>query len=270
MKHTSSTTLIAEWAIDDDPTVDQLKSITWGDGSPATVKDYVAHLDATFTWLDDDLARPKRICYLDVIADVKYDEIAGVWAISGHGVQPASLDLTDPNALDEQIVAELYTFPTVYKPRIHRRQKKVPIDVQARNARRRVMQSTNLYWIASHQKKTDWLIYAKTMKSAAALHRDEDHCTIDSRRCFRVLQSIHLLHTVSGEPPCYAATEDLIQLGFRVLEAPAGILAVRLGHLTFVEGYQHDAVPELRDDFEQAWFGNRSGGNASKRSHIRH
>ena len=193
----------------------------------------------------------QRICYPSLTALVKFDEVAGVWAVSGHGVTPAALDLTDPDAPDDQIIAELYTFPVVYRARIHRPEHSPTPDVSGLLTKRGALKSVSLFWIASFQKTTDWLIFANNMKAAAALHRQEDHCTIDSRRCRRVLQGVHLLRSISGDPPCYAHPDDLVDLGFRVLKAPAGILAVRLGNTAYVEGYQFNAIPEIRDDFDE-------------------
>lgn len=51
---------------------------------------------------------------------VRYDQIARTWAVSGEGVEPFGLDLTDPRAKDDQIIAELSTYPIVYRTRIHR------------------------------------------------------------------------------------------------------------------------------------------------------
>jgi hypothetical protein len=58
--------------------------------------------------------------FLDIIADVRYEDFARTWVVSGVGVTSASLDLTDPNAPDDQIKAALYSFPVVYSARIHR------------------------------------------------------------------------------------------------------------------------------------------------------
>ena len=45
----------------------------------------------------------------DVIADVRYDHYARAWVVDGDGVTPATLDLTEPTAPDDRIIAELYT-----------------------------------------------------------------------------------------------------------------------------------------------------------------
>jgi hypothetical protein len=55
-----------------------------------------------------------------IVADVRYDHFAQTWAIGGDGVVPYPLDLTDPDAPDDQIMAALYTLPMVYRSNICR------------------------------------------------------------------------------------------------------------------------------------------------------
>jgi hypothetical protein len=40
--------------------------------------------------------------------------------VTGPGITPASLDLKDTGASDDQIMTELYTFPIIYRARVHR------------------------------------------------------------------------------------------------------------------------------------------------------
>jgi hypothetical protein len=42
------------------------------------------------------------------------------WMVTGPGIATVGLELHDPNAKDEQIIAELYTFPMVYRANIVR------------------------------------------------------------------------------------------------------------------------------------------------------
>jgi len=62
----------------------------------------------------------ERHIFPEVVADVRYDAAIGTWAISGQGIKPASLDVKDPNASDDQIQEELYTLQMIYRARIHR------------------------------------------------------------------------------------------------------------------------------------------------------
>jgi hypothetical protein len=258
-KEKSDLALIVSWLPNQDPTVDLPKSAKWESGKPASVQTYLEHLDDTHRWIDGSSDGPQLIIYPSIIANVRYDTIAGTWAVSGRGVPYMGLNLTDPNAPDDVIIAELSTYPTVFRAQIkrsspHGSEQTDPATVPVQRT------SVSLYWIASLEKKRDWLVFAHTMTSAAAFHRDEFHGTIDSRHCRRVLQHVRPFPFYSGEAPCYATNDDLVQLGFRALESPAGIQAVRLGIATYVEGYQFSAIPEIRDDNAEAASGNRPSG----------
>lgn len=259
-KRSSELALIASWTMSQDPTVDLPATVKWEDGSPATIQDYVGHLDDTHRWVVDAPGGPVRISWPSLVATARFDPISGVWAVSGHGVTPAALDLTDPDAPDDQIIADLYTFPTVYRARIHRPGKKPSVATNTTCQRQVTRRAVSLYWIASVERRRDWLVFANTMASAAAHHRQESQCTIYSRHCRRILQRVAPFPFYSGEPPCYALWDDLEQLGFRLLNAPPGIQAVRLGITEFVEGYNFNAVPEIRDDRAEAKTGERPCG----------
>jgi hypothetical protein len=242
--------LIATWAMGEDPTVDPPSTVKWEDGSPATTQDYIAHLDDTFRWEGDAHDCHQKVIYPQIVGDLHFDKIAGVWALSGRDVTPTALDITDPDAPDDQLIAELYSFPMVYRAKIHRsteNESKANSVATMPKPRR----SISLFWIASIERKHDWLIFASTIRSAAAFHRDEAHCTIDSRRCYRVVQSVHLYNLTSDVTPCYAACDNLTQLGFRVLHNPVGIQAVRLGIRVFIQGYQYTAIPEIRESLDK-------------------
>lgn len=255
----SELALVSSWTPSQDPTVDPPAFVRWEDGSPGTITDYISHLDDTHKWVVDASEGIQRICYPSLTALVKFDDVAGVWAVSGRGVTPAALDLTDPDAPDDQIIAELYTFPMVYRAQIVRPPKNGVADASRRSTQR-LKKSVSLYWIASLERRSDWLVFALTMAKAAAYHRQESNFTIDSRHCHRVFQQVNPFPFYSGEPPCYALNDDLEQLGFRVLDAPGGIQAVRLGITDFVLGYNFSAVPELRDDRTEAATGERPCG----------
>jgi hypothetical protein len=94
--------------------------IQWEDGTPATHDDYRKYLDDTHTWAVKSPSMVERRIFPDIVADVRYDALAGVWAISGQGIDPVLLTLKNPNATDAQILEELYTLPTIYRARIHR------------------------------------------------------------------------------------------------------------------------------------------------------
>jgi hypothetical protein len=152
----------------------------------------------------------------------------------------------------------LCDLPIVYKVQIRRPTRKSIAQVNEIMSRR-TRKSISLFWIASFECIHDWLIFSTTLGSAATFHRETFHCKIDSRKCHRVLQRVSPFPFYGGEPPCYALNDDLVQLGFRVLDSPE-IQAVRLGHWTYVEGHQYQAIAEIRDDLIEATTGERPYG----------
>jgi hypothetical protein len=112
--------LIARWATDGNSTLEPPSLIWWADGTPATQEDYKRHLDDTHAWVITPLMSIERRVYPEIVADVRYDASAESWTIGGDGITPASLELPDRNATDDQILTELYTFPIIYRARIHR------------------------------------------------------------------------------------------------------------------------------------------------------
>jgi hypothetical protein len=105
-KRNSELALIATWTMGQDPTVDLPASVKWQDGALATVSDYLKHLTDTFTWDLESADGPRRIIRPSIVATASYDQIAGAWTISGHGVTRAVLDVSDPHATDEEIALE--------------------------------------------------------------------------------------------------------------------------------------------------------------------
>jgi hypothetical protein len=51
---------------------------------------------------------------------VVFDRFAKDWVVRGPGVNTAALELHNPDATDDQITTELYTFPIVYRAKIVR------------------------------------------------------------------------------------------------------------------------------------------------------
>jgi hypothetical protein len=112
-------TLIARWRPEQDCSLDLPHTVYWSDGSPATTEDYLTHLLDTHT-LSSDTDGIKLHMFPDVVADVHYDRTSRAWVVSGVGVKPAVLNISDRSATDDSILAELYTWPIVYRARIHR------------------------------------------------------------------------------------------------------------------------------------------------------
>lgn len=112
--------LIASWARDQDLSVDPPRKVRWADGSPATLDDYHKHTLDTHKWILDGQGPVELHMFPSIVAEVSYDASAKVWTVTGQGVIPTTLGITDPEAKDDEIVAELYTFPIVYRALIKR------------------------------------------------------------------------------------------------------------------------------------------------------
>jgi hypothetical protein len=114
-------TLIARWKPELDCSVDLPHTVYWSDGSPATTADYLEHLSDTHTFIIHAEGVALRM-FPDLAVDVHYDLDAQQWMISGPDVEPAALNISDRNASADAILAELATWPLVYRVgRVHRR-----------------------------------------------------------------------------------------------------------------------------------------------------
>jgi hypothetical protein len=67
-----------------------------------------------------DEGEVQRHMYPDIVAEITYEPNVQDWVMRGQDVNTAALELHDPNATDVQILAEVFTFPTVYRHRIIR------------------------------------------------------------------------------------------------------------------------------------------------------
>jgi hypothetical protein len=112
--------LIAQWKLEQDGSIELPHTIYWSDGSQGTTADYFAHLTDTHTFIihADGVA---LYMFPDLAVDVHYELDAQQWMISGPDVEPAALNISDRNAPDDAILAELATWTAVYRiRRIHR------------------------------------------------------------------------------------------------------------------------------------------------------
>lgn len=112
--------LIASWTKDQDLSVEEPTSVRWEDGSPATLDDYRQHMMDTHKFICESVGRVELHMFPSIVAEVSFDVFAKAWRVSGRGVIPATLDITDPQAKDDEIIAELYTLPIVYRATIKR------------------------------------------------------------------------------------------------------------------------------------------------------
>jgi hypothetical protein len=112
--------LIAKWAKHQDSSMEEPYSVRWANGTPATVEDFKRHQVDTHCLRFDELGQVEQHFFPEIIAEATFDRDAKDWVVKGQGFATFGLELNDPEAKDEQIVAELYTFPTVYRTNIVR------------------------------------------------------------------------------------------------------------------------------------------------------
>ena len=112
--------LTARWQKDQDTTMEEPCWIRWGDGTAATLDDYRKHQLDTRTLRFDDPDYIQLDMYPDIVARVTFDRGVQDWVVTGPGIATVGLELHDPNAKDEQIIAELHTFPLVFRAHIVR------------------------------------------------------------------------------------------------------------------------------------------------------
>jgi hypothetical protein len=115
-----SMALIAKWATNQDLSIEAPHSVRWEDGTRATHEDYLRHMLDTHTLVSECEDGMEVRMFPAIVADVRYDHFAQTWAVGGDGVVPSALDLADPDAPDDQIMAALYTLPMVYRSNICR------------------------------------------------------------------------------------------------------------------------------------------------------
>jgi hypothetical protein len=95
-------------------------SLKWDDGTPATLDDYKRHQLDTHSFHPNEDGGMECHMFGGIVADVTFDANVQDWVMGGRDVDPAALGLHNPDATDEEILAELFTFPTVYRHRIIR------------------------------------------------------------------------------------------------------------------------------------------------------
>jgi hypothetical protein len=112
--------LIATWTKVQDVGMELPSSLKWDNGTPATLDDYERHQLGTHSLHGSDDGGMECHMFPDIVADVTFEANVHDWVMSGQDVNPAALGLNDPAATDEAILAEILTFPTVYRHRITR------------------------------------------------------------------------------------------------------------------------------------------------------
>jgi hypothetical protein len=122
------------WASEHNPMAKRLKAtweeasepggepstVTWEDGRATTLEDFHGHELDTHFWAQDDDGRLTKYMFPEIQAEVVFDQDVSDWIVRGQGVVTTALDLADPNALDESVVAALFNLEMVYRSRIIR------------------------------------------------------------------------------------------------------------------------------------------------------
>lgn len=112
--------LVACWGSGKDRDVDPPDAVFRSNGRKADNQDVLDHADenhelvASANGFLDCLFQPS------IVVDIRFDGYARLWFVVANGHEPVSLDLSDPEASDYQIVAALFELPTIFHAVIHR------------------------------------------------------------------------------------------------------------------------------------------------------
>lgn len=112
--------LIARWKPELEPAYNEPSSVVWEDGTPATLNDYRTHELDTHSLHSSEDGGMECHMFPEIVAEVAFDTNVQDWVMRGQDVVTAALCLKNPNATDGEILAETFTFPTVYRHRIIR------------------------------------------------------------------------------------------------------------------------------------------------------
>jgi hypothetical protein len=112
--------LTARWTKDQDSSIEEPCSVRWSNGTAATLDDYRKHQLDTHTLRFDGPDYVELHMYPEIVAKVTFSRAVKDWVVSGPGIPTFGLELNNADAEDEQIIAELYTFPIVYRANIIR------------------------------------------------------------------------------------------------------------------------------------------------------
>lgn len=106
--------LIASWNSGETPGTDEPRLVRWEDGSAASLLDYRTHERDTRTVVQNGDHLELHM-FPSIVAEVRYDNSVRAWKLSGQGVIPTTLDITDPNAKNDEITMELEVSKIVYR-----------------------------------------------------------------------------------------------------------------------------------------------------------
>jgi hypothetical protein len=106
----------------------------------------------------------------------------------------------------------------------------------------------NLYWVMTSDHSEDWFIFARSAKAAKRLHEDYEGYDAGDARTRTVVCNVQLKRYEGGRPTCHAQIEDLVQLGFEIVDGPEYQRSVRYRGRLYSEGCMELLVRERTDD----------------------
>jgi hypothetical protein len=111
--------LVADWLEGRDPSTEPPSLIHWADGSVATLADFARNFHHTNMMIVRPDGSLQQIFLPDFSGSAFYDTAERVWRVRPEG-ETIQLSLEDPFASDDDIIAEIFTFPIVYRSKINR------------------------------------------------------------------------------------------------------------------------------------------------------
>jgi hypothetical protein len=112
--------LIAIWPSGRTPGLEPPWRILWEDRSPATLEDYRLHEGDTSVDRSTKEGTTIRSLYPDLVAHLHWDTWGCHWSLTGDGLEPLALWITDPSASNEQLRLAVSSLPIEYRVIIHR------------------------------------------------------------------------------------------------------------------------------------------------------
>jgi len=110
--------------------------------------------------------------------------------------------------------------------------------------------AANLYWVSTEDHDEDWFILSNSARTAEQFHIEYEGYEPGDAHAELVLTPQPIPDGL--ELPRHAQIEDLIALGFEVLNPDPNGRTVKLGNRVFVEGHLEALVNEANDDVMEA------------------
>ena len=130
---------------------------------------------------------------------------------------------------------------------------------KARNNAAAAKAPVRLYWVSTPDHDEDWLIFAKSPRSAAKFHVDYEGYDPGEATAESILEA----PDAAGPFPRHAQIDDLAALGFEILKSGDHGRSVKYGDRTFVEGHLESWVAEVDDNNSEAAGKGRPRGTKS-------